>query len=103
MGKVAADTDLIVVPLPSCPGCTRILIIESDPVMHIVADRLNPRPSALNAAKEMLGGLRELVGFAVPAPEQVDDHVVGQVLDQLLHGIRNNLIVQSGVTDQEIR
>src|SRR4051812_28522984 len=102
-GKVAADPDLIVVSLPRRSGCASILVIEPDLVVHVIADRLNTRPSALNAAKEMPGGVRELVGFAVPAPEQIDDHIVGQFLDRLLHGRRNGWIMQAGITDQEIR
>jgi hypothetical protein len=37
VGKVTADTSLIGVPLPGRPGCTRILIIESDPGMGVGA------------------------------------------------------------------
>ena len=103
MGKVAADTDLIAVSLPGRPGCTSILVIEPNPIMHVIADRLNTRPPSFDAAEEMPGSIRELVGFAVPAPEQIDDHIVGQLLDRLLHGMRNNRIGQSRIADQEIR
>ena len=91
MGEVAADA--------ACAPCrpsqavrvgAGVLVAEGDAVVDVVADRLDPRPARRRIAEQRPGGVREPVGVAVAAAQQEDEHVVGQVLDRVLLGVRHD-------------
>ena len=91
----------------SCPSnalrvASRVLVVEGDAFVHVVADRLHARPARRRVAEQRPGGLGEPVGLAIAAAEQIDDHLVRQLLDRHLLRLRRDRVGQAGVADQEI-
>ena len=80
-----------------------MLVAEGDAVVDVVADRLHARPAGRRAAEQRPGGVGKPVGVAVAAAQQEDEHVVRQVLDRVLLGVRHDRVGQAGVADQEVR
>jgi hypothetical protein len=86
MGVVTADPALLGVSLSGCAGRARVLVAERDMVVNEVADRLHPRPAGRCGSEQPPRLVRQAVGFAVPAAEQKQQRVYGQVLNRMLLG-----------------
>jgi hypothetical protein len=92
MREIAAYTRTLAESLRGRSSGARILIIESDVVVNVIADCLHPVPARLSLAEKVPGSLREQVRFAVPAAQQKDQSLFRQVLDgMLLRGHHVNL------------
>ena len=72
VGVVAADPDALVEHLPCRPGGARILIIESDMVVDIIADRLCAGPPRRRLAEKVPSCLGQQIRLAIPAAQQKD-------------------------------
>jgi hypothetical protein len=79
------------------------LVVEADALVRVIDDRLNPPPAFRRGAEQRPRRLRELVGIAVARAQQVDHHVIGQVLHRDLPGLRHDEVGLSGVLDGEVR
>src|SRR5215213_9122192 len=71
--------------------------------MHEIDDGLRSRPARRRAAEQRPGDGRQLVRVAVAAAEQERQHVVGQILNRVLAGVRDDRIGLAGVPDHEVR
>jgi hypothetical protein len=67
-----------------------------------LADRHHSRPAGFGIAEQRPGEVGELIGFAVTARHQVDQHVVGQSFDRQLSGIFRDHIGQAGIAHQRM-
>ena len=65
-----------------------LLVVERDVAMDVVADRLNAVPARRRLPEEVPRRLRQPVGVAVPAAEQEDQRLLGQVLHRNLLRLR---------------
>ena len=72
MCEVAAHPLPLLVGVPCGLGRPRVFVAEGDAIMHEVADRPHTRRAALHVAEQRPGGVRQPVGFAIPAAEQID-------------------------------
>ncbi len=76
-------------------------VVEANVGVDEIADRLHQRPAGRQFAKLRPGNVAELaVDFAVAARQQEQQHVVGQILDLVLHGVPHLDVDQSIIFDQ---
>jgi len=80
----AAHADLLVIGVPGGLGRPRLLIVEADPVMDIVADRLDPRPAGRRLLEQPPRNVGEPVGLAIAAAKQIDQDFHRQVFQLVL-------------------
>jgi hypothetical protein len=73
VGVVAANADALVIGFKRRPGGPSVLIAKGDVIVDEINNGLNTAPSEGGAAEERPGGLREAVGIAVTAAEQIAD------------------------------
>src|SRR5918993_3406473 len=102
MGEVTADTNLLVVALPRGPGRAGILIIEHEAFVHIVADCLHPCPPTLDTAKQTPCRIRELVGLAVSAAEEINEHIIWKRINRVLVRLWKHRIGLTCIADEKI-
>ncbi len=102
MREVAADADLFAMGLVRGAGGPGLMIAEGQPVMDIVDDGLGPPPTGRDGAEQRPRQLTQGIGLAVAAAEQVDEHVIRQLVDRMLDGMGRDLVRQSAVADEEI-
>ena len=81
MGKVAADALALGMAFRGGAVGAGMLIAERDALMGVIQDGLDPRPARLDLAEHLPGQGRQLVGVAIAAAQQIDQHLVGQVID----------------------
>src|SRR5215212_1057505 len=86
MGVVAADPALLGIGLSGRAGRARVLITERDMVVNEVADRLHAWPAQRGGSEQPPSLVRQTIRFAIPAPEQEQQGVCGQGLNQMLLG-----------------
>jgi hypothetical protein len=86
MGVVATDPALLGVGLGGRSGRARVLVAERNMVVNEVADRLHPHPAGRCGSEQPPCLVRQAIRFAVPAPEQKQQRVYGQVLNRMLLG-----------------
>src|SRR5271166_1908687 len=70
--------------------------------MNVVTDCLNAAPSRWRLPKEIPRRLGQPIGFAIPAPEQEDKRVLGQVRHGNLLRLGNDDVGESSVVDERI-
>ena len=102
MGVVAADALALVVGFPRGLGGARMLVAERDVTMDVIADRLHPRPARRRILEQLPGDIRQPVGLAIPAAEQINQRIRRQVLDRMLNRRGNHGIGQAAVADDAV-
>ena len=79
MGEVPAHAS----PLRECVRCRPrgigVRVAEADALVDEIADRLNALPPRRDAAEHAPRDIRQLVGLAIAAAEEIDQHVVGKL------------------------
>src|SRR5258708_5727353 len=101
MGEVAADADALIVAFGSGAVAAGVMVAERNALMDIVADRLHPGPSAVDAAEQRPCQIGQLLGIAVATAQQIDQDVVGQFTDRNLSRVGSRGIGQTAVGDQK--
>ena len=86
-----------------CPVAARMVVAELNAVVNVIADRLHACPAADNRPEQRPREIRKLLRVAVSAAVQERQHVVRQVLHCPLLCVRNDLVRQATVADQEVR
>ena len=102
MGKVAANPGTLLPTLKGGAGGPGIHIVKGDVVVHIVANRLHPRPTARSIAEHVPGNLAQPVGVAIPAGQQVQDGVIGQFGQRRLGQPRKDRVRQTLAADHAV-
>ncbi len=100
MREVAAHAGALFVHIMRGFHVMRMLIAEGDVVMHERADRGDPPPTRRRVAEQRPRDIGQLVGLAVAARHQIEQHVVGQLIDRKLLRGRHDGIGQSGIPHQ---
>ncbi len=88
VGEVPAHAALLAKAVPGGAGGRGVLIAEVQALVNVVADRLHPPPAGRSVAEHRPGHAGEVVGVAVAAAQQIDEDIVGQVLDGNLLRVR---------------
>ena len=78
MGKVPADADALGMSFGRSAVAPGVMVAEFDMVMHVVANRLNALPAAIDAAEPRPSKVGKFLGIAVAASQQIHQCVVGQ-------------------------
>ena len=102
-GEVPADADALVERLQRRAGRAGALIVEHEVLMDVVADGLHPTPSRWSLPEEVPRCLRQPVGLAVPAAQQIDQGVLGEVGHGHLTRLGSVGVGTAAVIDQGIR
>src|SRR4051812_19936428 len=100
--EITADAALLSECTPRALGRVGVLVPETDMVVHVVTDCLHPSPARRGVAEQRPRSLRQAVRLAVPTPDQVDENIVGQVLDRMLDRVRCNGIGFTGISNGEV-
>ncbi len=89
MGEVAADAGPVGVAAMRGAQQVGVHVVEADMAVDEIEDRLDARPAGRRCPKKVSQAKSaKPVGVAIAAAEQEDQHVVGQVLDLVLHGFK---------------
>ena len=99
---VAADSDSLVERLPSRPRGSRLLIVEHDSVVHIIADPLHSRPTRRHIPEQIPGRLGQQIRLAITAAQQEDESIFRQILNRVLLGIGDHHVRLAGIADERI-
>src|SRR5215207_6261643 len=65
--EIAAHAEALVVSVPCGPRGARVLVSEDEPLVDVIADGLDPRPTWFRAPEQRPGDLRQAVCVAVAA------------------------------------
>src|SRR5262249_267540 len=87
MGKVAANTDPFLMPVPSGSRRARVRVAEGYAIVYVVANCLDACPFRRQTTEQRPSGVRKTVGFAIPATQQKLQRLVGQIFYRDLSGI----------------
>src|SRR3984893_2124594 len=87
MREITADAGPVVKSFQRRPCHARVLVAEREMSMNVVADCLNPAPSSWPLPEEIPRRLGQSIGFAIPAAEQEDKRVLGQIRHGNLLGL----------------
>ena len=79
-----------------------MVIAELDLLVGEVEDGLEPRPARLDIAEQAPRSVGQPVGLAIAAAEQVDEDVVGQLVDRGLGRAGYDAVLETAVLDDEI-
>ena len=60
-----------------------MVIAEANPVMDVIANRLEALPTRRDAAEQRPGQIRQFLGVAITATQQIDQNVMRQIPDAL--------------------
>lgn len=101
MGEIPADTDAFVISFPCGAGRARMLIIERHVLVDEVADCLDPRPP-FHMPEHRPRNLGQAIRLAIAASQQEQQSLVREILDRVLHGIREYRFRHSGIPHQGI-
>ena len=77
-----------------------VLVAEGDVVVDEVGDRGYPRPARLGVAEQRPRDVGQLVGLAIAARHQIQQHFVRQLVDRNLLRGRHHHVGQSGIAHQ---
>ena len=99
---IATDSRPVVVGLERRPGHSRVVIAEGDVPVDIVADRLDAVPSRWHLLEEIPRNLGQPIGFAIPASQQKEQGVVGQVRHRNLLRLGNDHVGHPGIVHDRI-
>ena len=92
MGEVAADALFFVVGVAGGLAGAGEFVAEGDAVVDVVADGLDAGPAGAGDGAVFPGFVLHEFGFAEAAGEDVDEDVVGEILDGDLGGFRNDRV-----------
>src|ERR1700688_2703008 len=92
MSEVPADADALLVSFRGSPIAARMLVVEANPVMGVVTDRLHALPARRQAAEQRPGKVRQLFGVAVAAAQQIDQNLIRQLGELPLPRVWRDLI-----------
>ena len=81
MGEISANAYSLVERLERSSGRSRLQIVELDVLMDKIANRLHASPPRRDGAEHIPSSLAQLVRFAISAPHEVEQALVGQVRD----------------------
>jgi len=95
--KVAADADAFLVPLERRAVTPRVVVTERNPLMRIIANRLHALPARCHMAEQRPGQIGQLLGVAIAAAEQIDQHIVRQFSDIELPRIGRHIVGQTAI------
>jgi hypothetical protein len=70
--------------------------------MHEVADSLNSWPASGFVVKVPPGEIREDIGFAIPAWQQIDEHITWQLFDRVLFSRFVSRVRQTCIFDNAV-
>ena len=101
MREVAADPDALLITLAGGSIAPSMMITEFDPVMHVVADRLNALPATRDVCKKGPSEIAEFLGITITASNQVDQSVIRKPIDFPLLRARCDFIRLSAIGDDE--
>ena len=102
MRKIAADAGALLVDVMRRLHVMGVLVAEGDVVMDEIDDRLHPRPARRRVAEQRPGDIGELVGLAIAARHQIEQHLVGQLVDRHLLRGRHHDVGQAGIAHQRV-
>ena len=74
--------------IPGRLGRARVLVAEFDAIMDVIADRLHQRPTLRSLAEQGPRRVRQAIGLAVAATEQIDQDLHRQVFQCMLLRLR---------------
>src|SRR5712672_2860861 len=77
MREIATDAGALLIDVVRGLHVIRMLVAEGDVVVHVAADRGDPRPARRGIAEQRPGDVGQLVGFAIAARHQIEQQVVG--------------------------
>ena len=103
MREVTADADPLIEGLQRRPGVVRLLVVEGDVSVDVVADCLNAVPSGGRLTEEVPRGLRQAIGVAISAAEQEDQRFLWQVRNRNLLCVGNDDVREATVVDDRVR
>src|SRR6185312_17473921 len=102
MREITADAGPVIKSFQRCAGHARVLVAEREMSVNVVADCLHTAPSRWRLPKKIPRRLRQPIGFAIPAPEQEDKRLLGQVRHRNLLRLGNDDVGQAGIADERI-
>ena len=102
MSEVAAHAPPLDIGFERGAGRLGVLVAERDMLVHEVADRLHQRPAFADLAEFRPGDVRQPVGLAIAAAEQIDERVDGQRLERQLRRERRDDVRLAAVIDEEL-
>ena len=79
-----------------------VLVAERDMLVDEIADRLHQPPAFAHLAEFRPGDVRQPVGLAIAAAEQIDQRVDGQRVERELRRERRDGVRLAAVVDEEI-
>ena len=79
-----------------------MLVAELDVSVDVIADRLHQRPALGDVPEFRPGQLKEAVGLAVAAAEQINQRVNGKFLQRMLDRLGRHIVRLAAVVDQKI-
>jgi len=86
MREVAADAGPLVEGFPGGFRGAGMLVAKGDPLLDEVADRLDASPARRGVFEQAPGRLGQQIGFAIPAPQQEHERLLGKILHPVLLG-----------------
>ena len=92
VGKVATYTDPLMKRIERGSIISSVAISKVDMIVDEIADRLHPLPSGLCPAKRPPREVGQLLSFTVPAAQQKNENVVGELFDRILSRAWHNCI-----------
>ena len=92
VSKITAYTDPFMKRIERGSIIPRVAIPKVDMIVDKIADRLHPLPSGLCAAKRPPREVSQLLSFTVPAAQQKNENVVGELFDRMLSRAWHNCI-----------
>ena len=101
MREVTANPDALLMTLAGGSIAPSMMITEFDPVMHVIADRLNALPTISDVSKKGPSETAEFLGITIMASDQVDQRVIRKPIDFPLLRARCDFIRLSAIGDDE--
>ena len=92
VGKIATYTNSFMKRIECGPIIPRVAVSKVDVIVDKIADRLHPLPSGLCPAKRPPREVGQLLSFTVPAAQQKNENVVGELFDRILSRAWHNCI-----------
>ena len=79
-----------------------MLVAKLEPVMDVVADGLHACPARLRAAEKRPSLAAKSVSVAISATQKENQDVVGEILESVLLGFRNDQIRMPAISNNEL-
>ena len=102
MGEVAAHAPLLDIGVIRGAADMGMLVAEGDMLVDEIADRLHQPPTFTHLAESRPGDVRQAVGLAIAAAEQINQRVDGQRIERELRGEGRDGVRLAAVVNEEI-